>query len=128
MRAKELAEQFDRSFAEPVRLDREARPIALVIFAGGAPYLLPMADIAFVARAPKIVPLPNGSPLQLGIAGVRGSLVTVFSLTALLGQAGGKHEWLAVIGDVAIAFEKVDGQRELEGTPPNLLDAKALLP
>ena len=127
-RAKELASAFDRSFAEPARDDRERRPLALTIIAGGSPYLLPLADVTFVARAPRIVALPNGSPLQLGIAGVRGNLVTVFSLTALLGQGPvASPEWIAVTRGIAIAFDALEGQVDLEGTPPNLLAIDDLL-
>lgn len=129
-RARELAALFDRSFAEPMRLDRTKGPIALRITAGGAPYLLPLAEVTLVTRAPKIVPLPGGGPRQLGIAGIRGSLFTVLSLPALLGataSTGSKVAWVAVVRGVALGFDAVDGQIELEGAPPNLLRVDALL-
>jgi hypothetical protein len=126
-RAKELAAIFDRSFAEPM-LGHRARPnLALSILVGGAVYLLPLKEVTLVSRAPKIVPLPNGTALQLGIAGLRGSLVTVFSLAALLGEPAVHAAWVAVVREVAFAFDALDGQVELRGAPPNLLDVDTLL-
>lgn len=126
-RAKELADGFDRSFAEPARVDRGRGDIALNIFVGGTLYLLKLEDVTLVTRAPKIVPLPNGSALQLGIAGIRGNLFTVFSLTALLGEPVQSHDWITVVRGIAFAFDGVDGQQELVGAPPNLLDVDSLL-
>lgn len=127
-RARELAAIFDRSFAEPVTLERARGALALAIVANGAAYLLPLAEVSLVARAPKIVPLPNGRTNQLGIAGLRGNLVTVFSLAGLLGESTPtKAEWLAVVRGVALAFDAIDGQVELTGPKPNLLDVDGLL-
>lgn len=127
MRAKELAAAFDQSFAEPARVQRSDRALALAIVAGGASYLLPLAEVSVIARAPKIVPLPNGRANQLGLAGLRGSLVTVVSLSALLGQPVSRVGWLAVVRGVALGFESIDGQVELTTGRPNLLDVDALL-
>ncbi len=85
-RARELAQAFDLSFAEPARNADARGTEVLSIRVGEAKYLLRIADIATVGRAPRIVPLPYSSALQLGIAGLRGNLVTVFSLAALLGE------------------------------------------
>jgi chemotaxis signal transduction protein len=126
-RARELAALFDRSFGEPALVGRARGAVALTIMAGGATYLLPLAEVTLVARAPKIVPLPSGSPLQLGVAGLRGNLVTVYSLTALLGQPIGPAEWIAVVREIAIAFDELDGQAELRDAPPNLLVVDELL-
>ena len=126
-RARELAAAFDRSFAEPIRADRVQPHLALSIFVGGAVYLLPLKEVSLVSRTPKIVPLPNGPALQLGIAGLRGSLVTVFSLAALLGEPVVRADWLVVVRDVAFAFDSLDAQIELHGAPPNLLDVDSLL-
>lgn len=130
-RAKELAAAFDRAFAEPFTIDEDARTLALHIRVGETAYLLRLADVTLVGRAPRIVPLPSdrGSASQLGIAGIRGKLVTVFSLGALLGEPSTAPKWIALAGDVAIAFDTLDGQTELAAgeAPPNLLDLAALL-
>jgi hypothetical protein len=126
-RARELAAAFDRSFAEPILVDRAKPHLALSILVGSAVYVLPLKEVTLVARTPKIVPLPNGPALQLGIAGLRGNLVTVFSLAALLGEPVVRADWLVVVRDAAFAFDALDGQIELRGAPPNLLDVETLL-
>lgn len=120
-RARGLAEAFDRSFQLPALRHAEEGRAALAIHAGGHPYLLPVEGVSMVSRAPKIVPLPlrlatppTSPRSQLGLAGIRGELVGVFSLAGLLGHdAPDKASWLAVArGDrpVALAFEALDGQ------------------
>jgi chemotaxis signal transduction protein len=126
-RARTLAAAFDRSFAEPIVVERAKPSFALSIDVGGGAYLLPLNAVTLVSRTPKIVPLPNGPALQLGIAGLRGHLVTVFSLAALLGEPVMRADWLVLVRDVAFAFDSLDGQIELRGAPPNLLDVEALL-
>ena len=114
-RARVLAETFDRSFAAPagVRED-EGRP-ALVIRVGGDPYLLLLEGLSGIARRRRVIPLPGGPPAQLGLSGLRGGLVGVFSMPVLLGYevAPSRLSWLAVAGrprPVALAFEELEGQ------------------
>lgn len=133
-RARRLAVEFDRAFGEPLQALAVRGANALSIRVGDAPYMLRLGDIASVGRTPKIMPLPNPSALQLGIAGLRGNLVTVFSLAALLGLPGdhSKLEWIAALArhrGMAIAFDAMDGQLELAlgEQPPNVLDVTALL-
>ncbi|MBX3215122.1 MAG: chemotaxis protein CheW [Labilithrix sp.] len=113
--ARALAEAFDHSFALPagVRAD-DGRP-ALAVRLGGDPYVLLLGGLSSVARRKVVVPLPGGAHAQLGLAGIRGALVGVFSLPALLGYEVGLERlaWLAVTAGkrpVALAFEELDGQ------------------
>jgi chemotaxis signal transduction protein len=117
VRARVLAEAFDRSFSVPARVHEVEGRAALAIHVGGDPYLLLLEGLSSVSRSPKIVPLPTGpgSDAQLGIAGIGGALVGVFSLPALLGYdiAPSRLAWLAVSAGrrpVALAFESLDGQ------------------
>jgi len=132
-RVRELAEAFDRSFAEPARKIELGGANALAIRVAQASFILPLDAVAFVARAPRIVSLPNGSSSQLGIAGIRGSLVTVFSLATLLGQDGASEPgWIATLAatrGLAIAFDELEGQVTLAAgaAPSNLLDLARLL-
>ncbi|MCW5837368.1 MAG: chemotaxis protein CheW [Labilithrix sp.] len=114
-RARALAEAFDRSFALPARAREEAGRPALAVRVGGDPYLLLLAGLSSVARQRAVVALPGGGRAQLGLAGIRGTLVGVFSLPALLGYEveAARISWLAVAGGtrpVALAFEELDGQ------------------
>ncbi|MBX3221986.1 MAG: chemotaxis protein CheW [Labilithrix sp.] len=114
-RVRELAETFDRSFASPARVREDDGRPGLAVRVGGDPYLLFLEGLSSVSRKKAIVPLPGGSSAQLGVSGIRGALVGVFSLPALLGYdvALARISWLAVAGGarpVALAFEGLDGQ------------------
>ena len=114
--ARALATAFDRSFEQPARADEDEGRPALSLRVGGDPYLLPLEGLSSVARAPKIVPLPSSPPAQLGVAGIHGALIGVFSLSALLGYDA-RHAravaWLVVIGGrqpIGLGVEQLEGQ------------------
>ncbi len=114
-RARELAEAFDRAFALPERVAEESGMPALAIRAGSDAYVLPLDGLSAVSRRAKIVALPGAPLAQVGVAGIRGGLVAVFSLPALLGYdvpvAG--LEWIAVTAGarpLALGFEVLEGQ------------------
>src|SRR5262249_8375175 len=67
------------------------------------------SEISGLIAGRKIAGLPSPVPELLGIAGVRGVLVPVYSLAALLGNGGENDEprWLALCGTedcIALAF------------------------
>jgi chemotaxis signal transduction protein len=114
-RARELAEVFDRSFSLPEQLAEGRGKPALAIRTGTDAYLLPLDGLSAVARRAKIVPLPGAPPAQIGLAGIRGGLVSVFSLPALLGYdvAHAEIGWVAVSAGtrpLALGFEVLHGQ------------------
>lgn len=117
-RARALAETFDRSFTVPARVREDEGRAALAVRIGGDPYLLLLEGLAGISRRKSIVPLPGGAPAQLGLSGIRGGLLGVFSLPALLGYEVAlsrlsRISWIAVVGGprpVALAFEELDGQ------------------
>ena len=65
---------------------------------GGAPFAFRLAEIAGVAVDRKLTSLPSPVPELLGLAGLRGRLVPVYSLTALLGGTpeGTAGRWLVL--------------------------------
>lgn len=114
-RARALAAAFDGAFAEPERARDEAPEAALAVRTGGRPYVVMMTGLASVARRGKIGPLPGGPPSQLGLTGIGGVVVVVFSLPSVLGHEvpPSDLEWLVVAGGqraLALAFEQLDGQ------------------
>ena len=124
-RARMLAEAFDRSFTVPARVREDEGRSALALRVGGDPYLLLLEGLSGVAKRKRIVPLPGGAPAQLGLSGLRGGLVGVFSMPVLLGYevALPRLAWLAVTGGprpVALAFEELEGQVVV---PPSSLAA-----
>jgi purine-binding chemotaxis protein CheW len=116
-RAAALKEAFDRSFAEPPRAGVADTLALLTLRAGGDSYAVKLADIAGLVVGRRIISLPTSAPDFLGVAGLRGSTVPVWSLPALLGYES-LHEsprWLLLIGEsmsslsLGLAFEHFDG-------------------
>jgi purine-binding chemotaxis protein CheW len=116
-RAAALRRAFDRSFAEPPRAGTEEVEALLTLRVGGDAYAVKLADITGLVADRKIVSLPSAAPGFLGIAGLRGSMVPVWSLGALLGCGPTRQapRWLILVGDgasrqaVGLAFEQFDG-------------------
>lgn len=112
--AEALRREFDASFARTPAAEAEAAEDLLALRVAGAPYAIRVREIRGVAAARKVVPLPTRLPELLGLTGMRGELIPVYSLAALLGYArdAGPPRWLAFGGGrglVALAFDAVDG-------------------
>jgi purine-binding chemotaxis protein CheW len=82
----------------------------------GSGYAIPLADIAAITIARKIVPLPGARAELLGLSSHRGTLVPVFDLGALIGHGRCPNpRWLALCGArdwIGFAFATLDGQVE----------------
>jgi purine-binding chemotaxis protein CheW len=125
-RAAELRADFDRAFAEPVRLDATPRENLLAIRVGTEACAIHLADIAGLFADKKITRVPGDASALLGIAGFRGAIVPVFNLQSLLGQpANGTPRWLvmAAAAPVAFAFDAFEGQ--LRVTPDAIVPGPA---
>lgn len=118
--AAELKRAFDGAFAQPVRPDSgQAREDVLVLRAGADTSIVRLSQMRGLLARPNIVPVP--SPLQelLGIAGLRGALLPVYSLAALQGRPPpeGAPAWMILIeveGLVGLAFEEMLGYVRLD--------------
>lgn len=110
--AEALRRTFDAAFAAPVVASE--RTIALLsIRVGQEPLALRVADVSSIRLAGEIVPLPGAPAEILGLAGIRGRVLPVYDLGALLGRgAGTGARWLAITGapSVALAFAAFEGQ------------------
>jgi chemotaxis signal transduction protein len=115
--AAALRQAFDRSFAEPARRDADDLVELLAVRVGGDPYALPLAEGAGLFAGRPVVPVPGPVPELLGVAGVRGLLVPVYSLRALLGYPGAEApRWIFVVRSaeaLAVAFDQIDGHRRV---------------
>jgi chemotaxis signal transduction protein len=112
-RAAELRLAFDRSFADPVRLDTAATQALLAIRVGAEPYAMRLSEIAGLFADKKITQVPGSDAALIGVAGFRGAIVPVYSLQALLGHSSTQTpRWLviAAAAPVALAFESFEGQ------------------
>lgn len=142
----ELRQAFDAGFAERHPVEPPPEDPLLAVRAGGVPFAVPLADLAGVHAAARIVPLPDGAPGLLGLAGVRGRVVAVHDLAAAAGAGAlaGPPRWLLVARGaepIALAVEAVEGHLsrrrgdaagaapviEREGAPWSVVDVRAIL-
>lgn len=108
-----LRASFDRSFADPPREQVVQFHDLLAVTVAGRRYALRLAQSAGLFPNQPVTPLPGPIAALLGVAGFRGSIVPVYSLAAVLGQAPQPDSrWLVLAAGapaVALAFEELDG-------------------
>jgi chemotaxis signal transduction protein len=112
-RLMQLRESFDRSFAEPPAPVGDRLEELLAIRIGSVPHALRLNEIVALEANRRITPVPSESAELLGVAGIRGSVVAVYDLAALLGQpSDGSARWLGVAkgSQSAFAFSEFEGQ------------------
>lgn len=117
-RVAELRRAFDESFAAPPSAGKEEAEDLLCFRIRGDGYALRVHEIAGLAPAGRVLPLPSRTPELLGVAGHRGSLVPVYSLAGLLGYGPGREtpRWLALVGDrdpLALALGDLEGFKRI---------------
>lgn len=111
----EMRRHFDESFAvAPPGRPAKPEPM-LAIGMAGEPFALRVREISGLAvNNEKVVPVPSRVPALLGLTGIRGVVVPVFSLARLLGfdSEGGPTRWLVFCGEsqtpIALAFETME--------------------
>jgi purine-binding chemotaxis protein CheW len=114
-RISELRDAFDQTYAIPAASQAaEQMENLLSIRLAGDPYAIKVSEISGVVNNSKTVAFPSRVPELLGVAGIRGGLVPVYSLPALLGysQDTGNPRWLALCGSeelVGLAFSDFEG-------------------
>lgn len=120
-RAAALRREFDASFARPATTAAPDMHDLLAIRIAGQPYALRLRDVTMLVGRRKLVPVPSASPYLSGLAGVRGAIVPVFALAALLdhGEAAPATQWLVLSGaarePLALAFDELDGHLRVPG-------------
>jgi chemotaxis signal transduction protein len=109
--ARALREEFDRGFAQAPAVPVSGLERLLAIQAG-MPCLLRLSAIRGIYTDRVLLPLPSRLPELLGVTGLRGQLVPVFDLAALLGQPpAAAPRWLVLAGGGAamgLAFSAFD--------------------
>jgi chemotaxis signal transduction protein len=99
--ALELRRTFDRAYALPPQsLRSEHTENLLAIGVAANRCAIRMSEIAGLASDRKVIPLPSPIPELVGLAGIRGALVPVYSLAALLGHNRDVNHgrWLVLCG------------------------------
>jgi purine-binding chemotaxis protein CheW len=111
-RAADLRLEFDRTFAAPAAAP-PATVDLLAVQVAGEGYALRLAGIAGLFADRRIVPLPGAAAELLGLAGLRGGLVAIYDLGAILGHTRSESpRWVALArGEktVGLAFDELGG-------------------
>ena len=114
---EDLRRAFDESAAPPVATPAPQTGVALEewlgLRLGGDRFAARLTDIDGLEAEQRVLPLPAAKPELLGLTTVRGRLIPVFDLAALLGRRDvlGDHHWLLLAGaerPVALAFTALE--------------------
>lgn len=116
---EELRAKFDASFQEAPRTSDDDNLEVLVVRVGDRRCAVPLNELAGIHRCPQPTPLPSRTDDLVGLVGVRGKLVGVVALTALLDAhvAPGEPRWLLLVAgfeDVGLSCSAVEGYRCLQ--------------
>lgn len=114
VRAVDLRRSFDQTFTAAVQVVSPDFEDLLGLRLGGDSYAVRLAEIAALLPERKIVALPSPLPELLGVAGLRGGIVPVYSLRALLGHGAGteRASWIILAGSdpvIGLAFDQFEG-------------------
>jgi purine-binding chemotaxis protein CheW len=98
--ATTLRKEFDQAFALAASTHKVQSSHLLAIRVDSNPYAIAVAEIAGLQVDRSIAPLPTTIAGLIGLAGIRGELVPVYSLAALLGYPAPARapRWLALCG------------------------------
>jgi len=139
----DLREGFDTSFSLPPPPPPELGEALLRLRVGGSSLAVRLRHLSGLHLLPRVVRLPGAPASVLGVAGLRGQLIAVHDLAALLGLAASEEppRWLLLASGarrVGLAVAGFEGHlrthRELlkAGDGPSathpLLSASVLLP
>jgi chemotaxis signal transduction protein len=107
----ELRRAFDASFAAAPPAPAE-RVDLIALRAGDLSCAVRMAEVGSVVPFREVAPIPCDEPAFRGVAGVRGAMLPVYDLAALMGAgAAAAPRWMLVSGGaerVALAFDEIE--------------------
>lgn len=117
--ARRLREEFDRGFACPhASLGEETERLCTLRIQGDR-FAIMLRELSGLQARRKVLFLP-GTAGTVGVCGVRGKLVAVYSLARLLGyDVPDEPRWLALRGTgdpIAFAFGHLEGCEDVEAT------------
>lgn len=116
MSVESMRDAFDRTFAVAPTFVEDSREGVLTIQAGGDPYALRLSQVASLFADKRVTWLPGPVRELLGVVAVRGAVLPVYDLAALLGYpATTTPRWFvtAAVSPVALAFDRFDGHRRV---------------
>jgi purine-binding chemotaxis protein CheW len=113
--AEALRAAFDAAFGRPAELPgRDGVPL-LALRVAGDPVAVRVLETCGLLPARRIVPVPARRPELLGLAGIRGAAIPIYSLARLLGRGeDGPPRWIVLaaaggddrVGLAVAAFER----------------------
>jgi chemotaxis signal transduction protein len=114
-KARALRRDFDESFAGPPAVqEMGSAEDFLAVRIGGDVYALRLAQVRALVAGRRITRVPGHAVGLLGVAGVRGTVVPVYSLEILLGYPGSPSlSWMVMAGTcevLGLAFERIEAQ------------------
>jgi purine-binding chemotaxis protein CheW len=122
-RLAEMRQRFDNAFAQPVPERAAGQYPMLAIVVGAERMAIRLTDTAaLVTVQGRVAPVPSSVPELIGVTGIRGILVPVFSLAALLGleSQAGETRWLVLCGPrqapLALAFEEFESHIQVDAS------------
>ncbi len=104
----------------------------LTVEVGDERFALPASEIAEVIRLPAVTRVPLGPTSLVGVANLRGAVMPVVSLRALLGAGGNPPASVRVVvvdrgAPVGLVIDRVASLGSADGAPARPLDLDALL-
>ena len=115
-----LRRRADR-YRDPPPQRAEGGADVLTFTRGDGSYGIPVQELAAITRDVVISPVPGTSPVVVGVANVRGTIVGVHDLAALRGQSipySTQESWLIVGAGVAARFAILADEVEGVATIP----------
>jgi chemotaxis signal transduction protein len=117
-RVAELRRAFDRTFQLPYQLTTKSVEPMIAFRTAGVALAVRVQHITGVIKRGVILPVPSIVPELLGVAAVRGLLVPVFNLAALLVlPPSGEPQWFLLVNretPIAFAFDGLEGRVEVD--------------
>jgi chemotaxis signal transduction protein len=111
-RLSQLKHVFDSSFGAALATRSEQMEDLLAIGIASHPFALRARELSGVCVERSITPVPSSPPELVGLAAVRGELVAVYDLAALLGYPRTDNPRFLALGrsrSLAFAFDTLDG-------------------
>jgi chemotaxis signal transduction protein len=113
----ELRSAFDRTFAEPPPVAESARVRLLAIRIGDHGCAVRLEQVSGLEKSRRLVSLPGTPAAFVGLMGLRGVLLPIFSLARLFGEEPSAAEpWVLVCGErdpIGLAVASFDGHVEV---------------
>jgi chemotaxis signal transduction protein len=117
---------FDGGFALPMVEKADDLLDVLMIRVGRDPYALRLAQLAALEADRTITPVPSEHGELIGVAGMRGAVVAVFDLAAVLGAPRPEAtRWLVLVKGAPLAFAFSGFERQLSLRPDELARSPA---